>query len=86
MNVVKLTTEQQATLTRLAAQTGKSPSEGLQMALATLEKHEESGNGTPTETVHAAMTRLGLLGCVSDAPADLSTNPSYMEGFGSNGR
>jgi hypothetical protein len=25
------------------------------------------------------------LGCVHDAPADLSTNPAYLEGYGSNG-
>ena len=24
----------------------------------------------------------GLIGCVDDAPADLSTNPKHMEGFG----
>jgi predicted DNA-binding antitoxin AbrB/MazE fold protein len=25
----------------------------------------------------------GLIGCVEDAPADLSTNPEHMKGFGS---
>jgi predicted DNA-binding protein len=24
----------------------------------------------------------GVIGCVADAPADLSTNPTYFEGFG----
>ena len=28
--------------------------------------------------------KLGLIGCVSGLPMDLSTNPIYMEGFGEN--
>lgn len=81
-----LTTEQQETLTRLAAQSGKSTQEVLAKAITSFVEQESlSTNGTPTETVQAAMVRLGLLGCVTDAPPDLSTNPQYMEGFGSHG-
>ena len=27
-------------------------------------------------------SRLGLVGCIDDAPDDLASNPRYMEGFG----
>ncbi len=37
-------------------------------------------------TVHEALVATGLLGCVSDGPSDLSTNPKYMEGFGEHDR
>jgi hypothetical protein len=82
---IHLTSEQQETLTRLAAQSGKPWEEVLGKALASIEQQTRAANGTPTETVQAAMIRLGLLGCVRDAPADLSTNPQYMQGFGSHG-
>jgi len=85
MSAIQLTNEQQETLRRLAAKTGRPPTEVLQSALASFEQHETKGNGAPPETVHAAVVRLGLLGCVTDAPADLSTNPRYMEGFGTHG-
>lgn len=34
------------------------------------------------ETALEAFERLGLVGCISDGPADLATNPKHMEGFG----
>jgi hypothetical protein len=43
----------------------------------------DNPNDKPKETVYDKMVRLGLLGCVDDAPPDLRTNPAYMEGFGS---
>lgn len=82
---IQLTNEQQEKLTRLAAQSGKPWQEVLGKALASFEQQTKAANGTPPETVHAALVRLGLLGCVTDAPPDLSTNPQYMEGFGSHG-
>ena len=33
-------------------------------------------------TLFDLLSEAGLVGCVKDAPADLSTNPEYMEGFG----
>ena len=39
-----------------------------------------SSAGVPT--LHDALAAAGLLGCIEDGPADLSTNPKYMEGFG----
>lgn len=40
---------------------------------------------SPQETGLDMAKRLGILGCIKDAPADLSTNPKYLEGFGKNG-
>ena len=82
---IHLTSEQQETLTRLAAQSGKPWQEVPGKALASFEQQTKTVNGAQTETVHAALVRLGLLGCVTDGPTDLSTNPAYMEGFGSHG-
>jgi predicted DNA-binding antitoxin AbrB/MazE fold protein len=42
----------------------------------------ESAAGVVGPTLHDALQSLGLLGCIEDGPADLSTNPKYMEGFG----
>jgi hypothetical protein len=83
---IHLTSEQQETLTRLAAQSGKPWEEVFGKALASFEQQTQPANGAPTETVHAAMVRLGLLAWVGDAPADLSMNPKCMEGFGAHGR
>ena len=33
-------------------------------------------------TLYDALNARGLIGCLKDAPSDLSTNPIYMEGFG----
>jgi hypothetical protein len=82
---IQLTAGQQETLQRLATQSGKSWEEILETAFTSMEQQKRPANGEPTESVFAAMVRLGLLGCVTDGPADLSTNPQYMEGFGSHG-
>ena len=36
-------------------------------------------------TLFELFDEVGLVGIVTDAPPDLSTNPSYMEGFGKSG-
>ena len=77
---IVLSADQRHQLARLAEQIGKPWDAVFADALSTLEHGApKSENG---ETVHEAMVRLGLLGSVKDAPADLSTNPRYMEGFG----
>lgn len=49
----------------------------------------ESKNGGCTNaakpTLFEVMDEAGLIGCITDAPPDLSTNPKYMEGFGKGG-
>jgi hypothetical protein len=78
---IELTREHQAALARLAMQSGKSWEQVLEEALASYQRDAEKANGS-AESVGKAMARLGLLGCLTDAPPDLSTNPRYMEGFG----
>jgi predicted DNA-binding antitoxin AbrB/MazE fold protein len=36
-------------------------------------------------TLFEVLDEVGLVGCVKGAPPDLSTNPRFMEGFGSRG-
>ena len=36
-------------------------------------------------TLFDAFDAAGLIGCVKDAPPDLSSNPKYLAGFGSSG-
>jgi predicted DNA-binding antitoxin AbrB/MazE fold protein len=36
-------------------------------------------------TLYEILDEVGLIGCIENAPADLSTNPKYMEGFGKSG-
>ncbi|HEY3394271.1 MAG TPA: antitoxin family protein [Lacipirellulaceae bacterium] len=36
-------------------------------------------------TLYDILDEVGLIGCIKDAPPDLSTNPKYMEGFGKSG-
>ena len=36
-------------------------------------------------TLFDVFNEAGLIGCVKNAPADLSTNPKHMEGFGGSG-
>jgi hypothetical protein len=81
---MRLSAKQKEMLARLAAESGRPWEEVLDQALASLEQPMTNGvNGAARETVQAAMVRLGLLGCIADAPPDLSTNPQYFEGFGS---
>jgi len=48
---------------------------------ALLGAEHDAGEGSPPATVYDALAKEGLIGCI-DAPADLSTNPAYFEGFG----
>jgi len=46
----------------------------------------ESPSGGEQRTVYDALKARGLIGFMTDAPEDLSTNPKYMEGFGQDAR
>jgi len=37
---------------------------------------------TPRESAYDIAKRLGIIGSAKGLPADLSTNPEHMEGFG----
>ena len=56
---------------------GQTPSELARIAL----QQYLSAEAKP-RTAYDAFKELGLIGCVKDAPSDLSTNPRYFEGFG----
>jgi hypothetical protein len=74
-------------LAALAESTGKPWSVVLSEALDAYRgaARAESVNGATPLSVADAMREAGLLGCVTDTPSDLSTNPAYMEGFGEHG-
>ena len=36
-------------------------------------------------TLYDALAEDGAIGCIKGGPADMSTNPKYMEGFGTSG-
>lgn len=38
-----------------------------------------------TESAYALAERLGMIGMSGDGPTDLATNPTHLEGFGSDG-
>jgi len=55
--------------------------EDLKNAAPQQDGAADSQNGT-TGSVYDSMSRRGLVGKLTSAPADLSTNPIHMEGFG----
>lgn len=79
---ISLSAEQKQRLAQLADEAGKSWEEVLAEALQTYGIQRQSGTDNGGESFYDAATRLGLIGCVQGGPADLSTNPKYMEGFG----
>jgi hypothetical protein len=78
--------EQRQHLAKLAKSLGKSPSEILDQLLkqfpAPLEQKNGEGN---LRTLYDAFADDGSIGMIEDGPADMSTNPKYMEGFGGSG-
>jgi hypothetical protein len=82
-NPIRLTDEQMRLLNELSARTGRPSQELLEQAL------KELRNARAPETEDRAginlferLSQSGLLGCLDGGPADLSTNPKHMEGFG----
>jgi metal-responsive CopG/Arc/MetJ family transcriptional regulator len=60
-----------------AKEKGVSPSEIVRQAL---EEHVRRHD--PQESCYDLAKRLGIIGSAEGLPADLSTNPAHMEGFG----
>lgn len=77
---ISLTDAQRKALAELSDKSGKPWPEVLAEALSAYLPKGET-NGRSGESFSEAAERLGLVGCV-EGPADLSTNPAYMEGFG----
>lgn len=82
---IQLTPEQVALLAGWSRSTGKSPAELLQVALHAFDPESCRDDLSRVETDRTFFDRLneaGMVGCLKGMPADLSTNPAYMEGFG----
>jgi hypothetical protein len=77
---ISLSDAQRQQLADLADQSGRPWPEVLAEAISSY-RPKAAANGNGAESFSAAAQRLGLLGCV-EGPADLSTNPAHMEGFG----
>ncbi|MFO0898509.1 MAG: hypothetical protein U0836_13895 [Pirellulales bacterium] len=84
-NPYLLTAEQQAHLASLVEQLGQPPSQVIDVALGGIAPRSGALTAANGETFFEAASRLGFIGCIDDGPADLSTNPKYMEGFGGRG-
>ena len=68
-----------AELEAKAKRLSKSKSEVVRNAL----DKDLHGSGKQSEiSAYDALDAMGFIGCIKDAPADLATNPKYMEGFG----
>ena len=77
---ISLSEAQRRALAELSDKSGKPWPEVFTEALSAYRPRPET-NGKNGESFIEAAERLGLVGCV-EGPADLSTNPAYMEGFG----
>jgi hypothetical protein len=77
---ILLSDAQRKALAELSDKSGKPWPDVLSEALSAYRPKDET-NGQNGESFSEAAERLGLVGCV-EGPADLSTNPAYMEGFG----
>lgn len=81
---IQLSAEQWELLTAVSVRTGKPPESILSDALQSLDHRQTSrgANGAPSKSVYESLLEAGFIGCITDGPPDLSTNPKYMEGFG----
>lgn len=81
---IQLSESERKELAELAERTGKPWGQVLAEALAEYRRQASQPKlgGAPAGSVYDALKRSGLLGRLTGGPADLSTNPTYMEGFG----
>lgn len=81
---IELSSQDGEMLRELAANTGKSAQEIISSAIRQYQKSVKS----PPEpaiggkTLFDMLNEQGLIGCLKGGPADLSTNPIHMKGFG----
>lgn len=74
---VRIGPELERRLRRCAKSTGKDRSAIVREAL-----DDYLSKTLPGVTVYDLMKEAGLIGCVKDAPPDLSTNRQHFEGLG----
>jgi hypothetical protein len=58
-----------------------SPEERQQL-IKTLEQRQSNGNAESDRSLLAAFQERGMIGSIKGMPADWSTNPDYLNGFG----
>ena len=74
---IRLSQELEKQLASIVRTTGQTESEVVRAALQDYyEKHAAK------PSAYDLFKAAGLIGCAKNLPADLSTNPKYMEGFG----
>ena len=59
-----------------------SPDERQQLIKELERRQTTQRNGDAGRTVLDAFKEHGMVGSITDAPEDWSSNPKYMEGFG----
>jgi metal-responsive CopG/Arc/MetJ family transcriptional regulator len=74
---IRVSQELEKQLAAIVQSTGQTESEVVRAAL---EDYCEKHSTKPS--AYDLFKAAGLIGCAKDLPADLSTNPKYMEGFG----
>ena len=80
---LKLSEDLDAQLTEQAQRRRLSKSELVRRALTTfLQTSEQAIEGSASPS--AVDLLADLVGCCEDGPADLSSNPAYLSGFGTN--
>lgn len=85
---IVLTPEQKRRLAALADRVGRPYADIVDEWLSSVslpEDNDEEPSGQSTRTAFEAFAAVGAVGCFS-GPSDLSTNPKYMEGFGSDAK
>jgi hypothetical protein len=78
---IRLSEEQERHLRQYAHETGRSESEVIATALEEYFATRTPSGGSG-ENAYELARRIGMIGVAGDLPSDLSTNPSYFEGFG----
>lgn len=73
---IQLTPDQQLFIAKQAERSGRPWPELLQSLVPA------AAESTVGETAYEAFLRSGYIGCCEGLPADLSTNPAHMQGFG----
>ena len=82
---IHLTLQQQQALAELARRTGRPWSELLEEAVSAVARQTATApmhSSGDDQSLFERLRQRGLVGCLSTAPRDLSTNAAYMEGFG----
>jgi hypothetical protein len=63
-----------------------SREEQLEFAHALSQQARSNSSSQQTKSLYEALQARGVIGSITNASADLGTNPKYLEGLGQNGR